>query len=353
MRWANREESDGALVGQGHYGQVYKRDDGSVVKVVENVKRTGGSAKLAYREHVMSFLQTVLVIRGHCAHLPMHYGFASAPNHVGISMRMYIEAFDCSVDAAPKGRIETLKDWSALMFHVLSAIVCVARLLEVCHNDVYPRNVLLKLEPSRTHYDHFGTEHRVAWHSLAVLTDFGVCSSPLLASKLGPEVKRTPAIPRDPAAPYGSIAPSAHVLNYTFLPPFSRDPYCLFKWGVFRSKGLPAAPSSAASACQEALRYIDAHQDSFARKGASLHLLKHVFRPERPMGRALLESGDGPFERFCVQDQDRADVLRESTSLLESAETARSPRRPPEDDAPVVGSAEKRLEQHHNDDAAA
>lgn len=327
---ANDKEEDGALVGKGNYGQVFRRPDGSVVKVVDNVKRTGGSAKLAYREHVMSFLQTVLVLRSHCAHVPMHYGFAATPNDQGLSMRLYIEAFDCTVDSAPKGKISSAQDWAALLFQVLSAILCVARLLDVCHNDIYPRNVLLKLEPCCIQYDHFGLEHSLAWHSLAALTDFGVCSSPLLASRLGPEVKRTPEVPRDPHVPFGKIPPGVHVLNYTFLPPFSRDPYCLFKWGVFRSKGMPRAPDSVTLQCEEALAYIDEHQASFSRRCASHDLMRHVFDQSRLGALLPTPKRTSGAQKFKVQDQDRAAVLKESTALLRecSAVTPGSPLSP-------------------------
>lgn len=351
------EETDGAaLVGKGNYGQVFRSGGGAVVKVVFGVRKSSSAAKLAYREHVMSLLQTVLVLRGHSPHFPMHYGFgassspdasAAQPVVASISrpllcMRLYIEAFDCSMDAAPPWCLARPRDWAALMFQVMSAVVCVACLLDVCHNDLYPRNVLLRC-PSRApggtgyclKYDHFGVEHEICWHSLAAVTDFGVCSSPLLSSKLGPEVKRVPAVPRG-IVPFGSQPPLLHVLNHTYLPPFSRDPYVLFKWGAFRTKGLPQAPPPTVRWCQKVLKYLDDNESKFKRAGGSLALLKFAFSPESLADAGLLghHCSSCPKSRhangccFSVHAPDRAGVLADATALLSSVPfetTARSP----------------------------
>lgn len=340
--WQMGEEGtdSAAVVGKGNYGTVFRCGDGAVVKVVDKVRKFSGSAKLAYREHVMSLLQSILVLRGHTPHLPLHYGLEAA--HTGpklLCMRLYLEAFDCSLDAAPEESFARRHDWIALLFQVGSAVLCVAKLLEVCHNDLYPRNVLLRriMPPGDSRplrYNQFGVRHALAWHSLAVLTDFGVCSGPLLASKAGPEVKRTPAVLRS-VVPFGRQPPGPHVLNYSYLPPYSRDPYMLFKWGAFRAKGLPKAPESVASWCQVVLDYMDRHQTDFSSPDATLATFRFAFSP-KTLGREQHsssfvvaddeEAADSSCSNsFCIASSDRNPVLEDCTTLLSKMPLAAQP----------------------------
>lgn len=313
----------GETVGKGNYGTVYRCGDGVVVKIVPEVRKSTGATKLAYREHVMSLLQTVIVLREHTPHLPIHYGLEaifSGPK--SLSMKLYIEAFDCSLEAAPSSWIAKPTDWIALLFQVFSAIVCVAKLLDVCHNDLYPRNVLLKHNDATSFdccYAHFGIKHSMSWHSLAALTDFGVCSSPLLASKEGPEVKRTPNVPQS-EIPFGEQPPKLHVLNHTYLPQFSRDPYLIFKWGAFRTKGLNPAPVQITSWCRNVLHYIDTHQAKFCKPEATVRLLAFSFSPETLAAHKLKfpELKNQTCTHFSVNDSDRARILEDCTSLLSS-----------------------------------
>jgi serine/threonine protein kinase len=324
-----RRGTTGVSVGKGNYGTVFKCGDGAVVKVVNEVRKTSGSAKLAYREHVMSLLQSVLVLRRHTPHLPLHYGLeASCGSPKMLSLKLYLEAFDCSLDAVPADALARPSDWTALLYQVGSAVLCVAKLLDVCHNDLYPRNVLLRrhdpsAQPCLFRYDHFGVHHELCWHSLAVLTDFGVCSGPLLASRAGPEVKRTPVVPRS-IVPFGRQPPGVHVLNHTYLPPYSRDPYMLFKWGAFRSKGLPRAPQPVAAWCRAVLDRLDSRQAEFSRPDATLAIFDFAFSPEtlgsHDLGLQGRTASGAPSTAvdFRVASSDRSPVLEDCTELLSS-----------------------------------
>ncbi len=311
----------GASVGKGNYGTVFKCGDGAVVKVVNEVRKSTGAAKLAFREHVMSLLQSVLVLRRHTPHLPLHYGLeASHGPPKSLSLKLYLEAFDCSLDAAPSDSLAEPGDWVALLFQVASAVLCVARLLEVCHNDLYPRNVLLRRGHCRFRYDHFGAKHELSWHSLAVLTDFGVCSGPLLGSRAGPEVKRTPVAPRS-VVPFGQQPPGLHVLNHTYLPPYSRDPYLLFKWGAFRCKGLPRAPGAVEGWCRAVLAHMDQHQADFSKPCATQAVFELAFSPKALSAHGLAlplveEEAPASVADFRVAASDRMPVLGECTQLL-------------------------------------
>jgi len=328
FEWRSSAETTtpGETVGKGNYGTVYRCGDGAVVKVVSGVRKSAGSAKLAYREHVMSLLQTVLVLRRHTPHLPIHYGLETAHEKKpkSLSMKLYIEAFDCSLDAAPPECLLRPQDWVGVLFQVSSAVLCVAKLLDVCHNDLYPRNVLVRRLGTRQmcRYDHFGVRHALRSTWLAALTDFGVCSSPLLASRSGPEVKRSPAIPRS-AVPFGQQPPGVHVLNHTYLPQFSRDPYTLFKWGAFRTKGLPRSPKEVVSWCQSVLEHLDRHQADFTRPAATLRLFEVAFSPAVLQAHGLSplfedKDEDDTALDFSVADSDKGPVIEDCTALLSS-----------------------------------
>ncbi len=321
FRW-ERPAPRGGRLGSGNYGTVYSCSDGSVVKQLRP-RRSGASAALAYREHVVSLLQSALVLQALTPHLPLHYGFDSEALPLGrLELRLYQEAFDCSLDAAPAALLAKDADWLALLFQLMSAVVCVARLLDLCHNDVYPRNVLLRCgRPGapgrRLRYHHFGADHELAWHSLAALTDFGVCSSPLLASPDGPEVRR----PRADlgGVPFGDQAPRGkHVLAYRDLPPFSRDPYMLFKWARFPCKGLPAAPEAARAWARHVLAHMDQHLPEFGSSAGTVRLLHDAFAPAELERHGLpgLRPGQEPAASFSATDADRARVLQRGAELL-------------------------------------
>lgn len=333
MFYAWEKAEPGEPVGKGNYGTVFKSGEGAVVKVMKQVRKSTGSAKLAYREHVMSLLQSLLVLRRHTPHLPLHYGLEAvraAPRT--LAMRFYLEAFDCSLDGAPSDLLRQPQDWVALLFQVGSALLCVAKLLEVCHNDLYPRNILLRRRPRPCllSYNHFGLEHELCWHTLAVLTDFGVCSGRLLNSRAGPEVKRTPVVLRS-ETPFGQQPPGVHVLNHTYLPAFSRDPYLLFKWGRFRTKGLPQPPEAVRSWCSAVLAHLDERQASFSEPAAVLRLFGFAFSPEtlQAYGLPSLEPSDSSEKdkeaHFSVDEEDQRKIFQQCTDLLQSVPFSASP----------------------------
>lgn len=173
----------GEKIGSGKYGIVYmcRGAPHMVVKEVTINKTRSCATSLAFREHAMSLLQTAMVLRSLCPHLPLHYGIrASVPSRGTLHLAYYMEAFDCSLDAAPTNVLVDPKDWIALLFQISTALVSVAMLLEVAHNDLYPRNILLRkraqvdtdVPPSETTYDIFEEHWYVpggTWLSLPIL----------------------------------------------------------------------------------------------------------------------------------------------------------------------------------------
>lgn len=317
-------ENRSSIIGKGTYGVVFKCDENTVVKIIEAAPEpTTSSAKLAYREHVMSLLQGLLVLQRHNPHFPLHYGFEASPTPSCLSLKFYIEAFDGSLDAH-SDVLATANDWVAGIFQISSAILCVASLLSVCHNDLYPRNVLVRrIGVDRViRYDQFGHRYDVKWSSFLALTDFGVCSSPLLASKSGPEVKKTEPKKKACRGRFGTFScEGCHILNFKHIPPYSRDLYALFKWPVFGSKGLPAAPQEVRRWSARVLECIDdSVEDALKSPKGTHHVLSFAFSESALQNSSLpsLEADDQiePDEAYRVCHKDRTPLLAKAARLL-------------------------------------
>lgn len=323
------ESIRGSQIGNGKYGTVFrcKGHPHVVIKEVVIAKAKSTATRLAFREHAMSLLQTAVALRGLCPHLPLHYGIQASPMPNGaLHLAYYMEAFDCSLDSAPSDVLAHPHDWIALIFQILSALVTVGVLLEVAHNDLYPRNVLLKRRAatdaetmSESTYDIFGQRYQLPWRYLAVLTDFGICSGKALGTPNDtPEVGRH-LQSQNPGEAFGQMPPSAHVLHYKDLPAFSRDPYLLFKWPKFRTKCLPAAPPNVNMWATHCLAFIDKHIKHFSAPLGSKKLLFHAFSPEVLVNFALPLVPAPPESTDCactVRAEDRDDVLEDGEAML-------------------------------------
>lgn len=320
----------GAKIGNGKYGTVYKCRGNShvVIKEVIIEKAKSNATSLAFREHAMSLLQTAIALRSLCPHLPLHYGIrTSVPRRGSLHLAYYMEAFDCSLDSAPVDVFSDPKDWIALLFQISSALVTVAVLLEVAHNDLYPRNVLIRRRArtdaetlGESTYDVFGDRWRVPWRYLAVLTDFGICSGKALGTpNETPEVGRH--LPNEsPGHAFGELPPSVHVLHYKELPPFSRDPYMLFKWPRFRTRSMPVAPVNVSNWAGHCLAFIDKHLRHFATPLGSRKLMSHAFSSDVLMAFSLPPLSAPPdANAICscrVRPEDRDGVLKDGEALL-------------------------------------
>jgi serine/threonine protein kinase len=327
----------GRKIGNGKYGTVYlcQGSPHVVIKEVTIDKAKSNASSLAFREHAMSLLQTVIALRSLCPHLPLHYGICtSSPRQGSLHLAYYMEAFDCSLDAAPLDVLSDHKDWIALLFQILSALVTVATLLEVAHNDLYPRNVLIKRRAwtdeetlGESTYDMFGNRWIVPWRYLAGLTDFGICSGKALGTpNESPEVERH-LQDEIPGQAFGDLPPSVHVLHYRDLPHFSRDPYMLFKWPRFRTRSLPQAPPNVSAWAGHCLSFIDRHRYHFASPLGSRKLLSHAFCPDVLKTFALTPLSIPSIDDTCISRvrlEDRDVVLQDGEALLRSIKFKRS-----------------------------
>jgi serine/threonine protein kinase len=278
-------EGERVLVGSGKYGKVFREPNGVVVKEV-SARVTGRGLAPPFREKIVSIFQSLLVVNRVSPNFPLHYGCNVCPPLRGggrLGMHFYIEEFDGSLDKLAGKVLVSSAAWLTSLFQILSAVLTFAATLSICHNDLYPRNVLVKRlsSPQKFTYVIYGRTYTIEVEFVLAVTDFGICSSPLLGSPSGdaPEVAaKLKGEPRDCAgAPFGSVPPRKHILHYKFLPPFARDVYLVLKWTVFPTKNFPLAPACVSAWARRALAYIDENEKAFFKTDASKELFAFAF----------------------------------------------------------------------------
>ena len=270
----------GELVGEGKYGQVYRCGPGAVAKDLDVARRS--RREQAYREHVVGLLQTLLVLSRVTPHLPLHYGALWGQRR----MELHMEAFDVSLDRAGACLVDE-EAWVSLFFQVWSALLALAFVFGVAHNDLYPRNVLLRAAPATAPvcYEVLGRRYKVPLPFFAALTDFGVASCPW-----GGEHAVRPS-PLGAPPDLGSLPPSRHVLQYD-LPVFARDPYSLLKWAAFPNRSLPTAPSKVVGWARAGLTRLDERREDCRDADGAARLFAAAFDALRRHGLPELRTED-------------------------------------------------------------
>ena len=151
--WTKSNELGGAEVGRGRYGVVRVcSDTRAVVKTVKSPYRKSGPLKGALkqlvREETVGLLQTLLVLRGVCPHFPLHFDVVrSWRGGKSIETNMYMERFQCALDSEPGKallREASASEWESIAKQVLLAVWAIASTFNVCHCDLYPKNVLCR-----------------------------------------------------------------------------------------------------------------------------------------------------------------------------------------------------------------
>lgn len=328
----------GAELGRGKYGVVSAAGEGGVAKVIEVaprpaplgglaafLKRAGTEgavpwkrAKQAYREHVVGLLQSLMVVRSLTPHVAMHFGARVEPAPGYCRLTLFMERFEGSLEAHGGELLREDADWRALLFQVASALAALGVLLRVVHNDLYPRNVLFRrLErPAVAVYQLCDASYLLHYRTLFALTDFGICGSPLLDSRMAccPEVS-VPSHERP--RQFGLWRAPHHVLSYPDLPVFSRDLYLAFKWASQPNERLPRAPGVTRTWAESTLSRMDEHVARFEEARGILTTIREAFGPERS---AAERDGRRPSgsELFRFGPEDREALLRDGMKLLES-----------------------------------
>jgi serine/threonine protein kinase len=306
----------GKLIGEGNYGKVYLSGiDGAVVKELSAKKSScAAGLKLAYREHVMSLFQNALVLKRIAPHFCLHYGYEATPTNARVAFSLFLEGFDGNLQTEGTELLGSASatPWASLCFQIGTGLVALAVFLDVCHNDLYPRNILVRRDAARVcRYEVLDATYDVPLPFLAVITDFGVCSSPMLSSPAaGPEVKRTKIT--DPPKDFGETPHVGHILNFN-LPPFSRDFYMMFKWLAFPPKFFPPVPHAVRKWSIAVLRLIDKDREKFATPGGSKWIFATAFRIADPR---FLQAATEPTETFRLRLADRSAFIAEVTAHL-------------------------------------
>ena len=276
---SSHESDESTLLGSGKYGKVYIVS-GTAVKKECKIHNRENSLKQAFREHVIGVIQTLLVAAAYSPHLPIHFDASMyIDRHKSLMGHMYMEKFGgCLQDTASTFLVGP-SSWISLSFQVLSTLAILADMLQLTHNDLYPRNILIKECPQNkvVRYNITGLTYVVRWEFLAVITDFGIASSSeIMGKRSAPEVAQSLEEQQVPKK-FGDIRSRKHILQYKELPVFSRDIYTYLKWVKYGSKNLPHAPKDVASWTSKALVQIDSERDTFNKPETLISFVHNIF----------------------------------------------------------------------------
>ena len=311
----------GEVIGKGKYGTVLKSSN-CAAKVLDLSGKSRKARMQAYREHVVAMLQTILLLSRVTPHYPFHYGVTTAFGDASMSLTMFMEHFEGSLqDVAAKVFVDC-GDWVHLVLQIMHACVCMSSVFGVVHNDLYPRNVLIRMlsKGQRTSLTVEGTSYVFEPRFLAVVTDYGIASGELVGARSVPEVcSSTTKVTRRPL--FALQSPDAHILQYEpVLPAFSRDPYTVLKWVFYGQTKLPSAAMSTRLWAMEALCRIDARLADFHDDASQIPLFHHLFHKDN-LRRFGLESAllagasEGSF-RCQLSLTEKEEYLRQAAAAL-------------------------------------
>ena len=315
-----------AQIGQGNYSRVFLTLDASAAAKVSGFPRKSRDSRLqAYREHVVSLLQTLLVLRKVTFFFPLHFGVSMEQQQDpsdGRRLTLYMEKFEGSLPGIAPHILLATRDWAALAFQVLHGMMALSSIFRICHNDLYPRNVLVQTLPRGIGFvaSVESTRYAVTLPFLATITDFGISSGEFVGT-LKPEVCKGLKRIKKPAH-FSFCPPSEHILVYEGLPSFSRDPYVVLKWLCYSSKELPQQPLQVKLWTFDALQRIDACLADFSDPFAQVRLFHHLFHEEN-LRKSMIDLCGTPFQygadsfSFNLSSSRQKKLLQEATQLLE------------------------------------
>lgn len=269
-------------IGRGNYSKVFLTTDCSAAaKVAAYPRASLSTRKQAFREHVVSLLQTLLVLRRVTPFHPLHYGSAFDASGTP-SLTMYMESFEGSLEVLGAQVLASPVDWAKIAFQVCHGTLALSLLFEVTHNDLYPRNILVRRLPEATRVSLAveGVAYDLELASLAVVTDYGIASGPCLGCEL-PEVSSGLNRLQTMPAWFAPTPLKEHVLVYAQLPAYARDPFVILK-GLLYAPGseLPVPPLSVKLWGLDALRRMVAALGDFSEPRAQLRLFHHLFHED-------------------------------------------------------------------------
>jgi hypothetical protein len=313
--WRGQTSSAEEIIGSGRYGTVRASGDVAVKTVRVRCKRR--SLQQPLREQASGLLQTLLLVENVTPHLVAHLGAEGERAESGWLLRhYYMERWPDSLDRCGGETLRDHADWLSLNFQILQALAAAGWIFGLSHNDVYPRNILIRSLDGREALRYAlpdGGRLTLRPRFLAALTDFGISNAAAFDQPDRPDLAARCSLPPS----FGRVAPTQHVLSYAELPAFYRDAYSLLKLTAFSSRPLPRAPKSAAAWARGALDLVDDRLRS-GQSGSTLHL--HL------LGRCFPDMRDGGedsgSEHVLDEATKRACLLKASRILPNLAEDA-------------------------------
>jgi hypothetical protein len=315
------------VIGKGKYGTIRVCGEG-VAKVVDIGGKSQGCRRQAYREHVVAILQSLLLLGEVTPHFPFHFGATMDIQDRGMGFTLFMERFETNLEGEPSVLIQS-KDWVHMVLQVFHACVALSNVFEVVHNDLYPRNVLVRryssTRPRLISYLVEGVPYRADCPFLCTVTDYGISSGRLVEAAEAPEVlSSTQKVPLQ--RPFSLVPPASHILQYEpLLPPYSRDPYSLFKCVFYRQARMPSATFAVKLWSMDAMTRMDASLADFHKPSSQLSLFHHLFHSNNlkrfGLGDALDRSNSYPADPyFFVLDpsEQRTPLKKKAWEALKS-----------------------------------
>jgi hypothetical protein len=306
----------GELLGTGRYASVFASGS-AAAKVMDLSGKSRRSRVQAYREHVVSIMQTLLLLRGVTLHFPFHYGLTVAMAEPGLSLTLFMERFSGNLLETAAGALRDAASWIHVAFQVLHGCLCLSSLFGVVHNDLYPRNVLVRPVDLEVSAEVEGVVYGFRPRYLAVVADYGIASGKLVATDAPEVCLSTTKVPRWPR--FAAQPPAAHVLQYEpLLPASSRDPYTVLKWFFYGQEALPAAPLAVRLWAMDGLCRMDASLESFHADAAQLPLFHHLFHEDNLSRFGLPSVATAAHRPTCVlRLKDKAELVRRAAEALQ------------------------------------
>jgi serine/threonine protein kinase len=227
-------------LGKGVYGIVYsalmrvKPVAGShiAVKSISTKDRPndrlGLLKRLVREEAACAFLNALVLLRV-CPNFVMFYKAFLTRNYKRTNLHHYLILME-KADGNLKQWVDTragktLPAYMSCMLQICMAIVSMASHVDLCHNDLYLKNILYN-EIYSTHYTYvcYGRTYTISnCRHLFKISDFGICSSPTYLKNQSHMEMHDMTPEQRHFTGTADFDFSKHILEYNNVPPFARD----------------------------------------------------------------------------------------------------------------------------------
>jgi serine/threonine protein kinase len=138
-----------AVIGKGKYGTVYGTADGRVIKKCM-VRKKEIEMRMALRELFAGIITTQLVKNSLTPNLLIHFYGSFIRTEQNLQFTYIMERIDTTLN---KLTTESSRDCLSLTFQILHALTTIGVIFELTHNDMYDRNILVRMRDTDLSYD--------------------------------------------------------------------------------------------------------------------------------------------------------------------------------------------------------